>query len=368
MCIRDSLRGEPIYNKRFKRAFGFYEGLAAVEDETGWYHINLKGEPAYPQRYAWVGNFQEGRAPVRDFNGRYFHIDKSGRPVYKERYNYVGDFKYGTAVVYCENGYARHIDRHGRFIHDKKYIELYPYHKGFAIARDEKGYFHIDRSGNPIYKERYEWVEPFYNGYALVKTKNGKMGIINEKGEWAHTIYDTSQSSKQLLMAIMGDLVAFWKSQIVYAGSKLGIFGYLYKKDKATLEEISHELEINSDCLKRLLNALIVLGYVTKENEYYSLDIKGKILWEKLRYASLLWGDEHYIAFSGLWWSAKTGRSYFEKLYGKNFFEYLVGNPKKLEIYQKAMAEYARIDYEHIPDVIDFSCLLYTSPSPRDRG
>ena len=350
-----NLKGEPIYKKRFIRAFGFYEGLAAVVDETGWYHINLKGEPAYSQRYAWVGNFQEGRAPVRDFDGRYFHIDKSGRPVYKERYRYVGDFKYGIAVVYCDDGYARHIDRYGRFIHDKKYIELYPYHKGFAIARDERGYFHIDKKGNPIYTERYEWVEPFYNGYALVKTKDGRMGIINEKGKWVHTIYDAPQDTRQLLRSVMSDLIAFWRSQIVYVGAKLGVFDYLYKRGRATIEELSHKLSINFDGLRRLLDALVVLKYLRKENGYYELDMKGKVLWEKLRYASLLWGDEQYLAFSGLWWSVKTGKSYFEKLYGKNFFEYLAENPKRLEVYQKAMEEYARIDYELIPEIIDFS-------------
>jgi len=350
-----SLRGNPLYNKRFRRTFGFYEGRAAVEDETGWYHINLKGEPAYPQRYAWVGNFQEGRAPVRDFDGRYFHIDKNGRPVYREKYRYCGDFKYGTAVVYCDDGYARHIDRNGKFIHDKKYIELHPYHKGFAIAKDEEGCFHIDKNGEPIYDERYKWVEPFYNGYALVKTKDGKMGIIDESGRWIHTIYNSSERQDQLLHEIMSDLVAFWRTQIVYAGAKLGVFNYLYMKNESSLEEMSDDLNINVEDLKRLLYGLIVMKYIEKTDSKYKLTTKGRLLWEKLRHATLMWGEEHYLAFSGLWWSIKYGQNHFEKMYGKNFFDYLDEHPDHLEIYQKAIAEYARIDYEYIPKAIDFS-------------
>jgi hypothetical protein len=41
------LLGNPIYDQRFIRTFGFYEGYAAVETELGWFHILSNGNPAY---------------------------------------------------------------------------------------------------------------------------------------------------------------------------------------------------------------------------------------------------------------------------------------------------------------------------------
>ena len=35
--------GAPAYDRRFRRTFGFYEGMAAVEGEGGWHHIHPDG-------------------------------------------------------------------------------------------------------------------------------------------------------------------------------------------------------------------------------------------------------------------------------------------------------------------------------------
>ena len=62
------LNGEPIYRKRFLKAFGYYENNAAVMDDSGWYHINLRGESLYERRFKWVGNFQENSLIPLDFH------------------------------------------------------------------------------------------------------------------------------------------------------------------------------------------------------------------------------------------------------------------------------------------------------------
>jgi hypothetical protein len=100
----------------------------------------------------------------------------------------VGDFKNGTAVVYDKEGFAHQIDNHGVFINNRKYRLLWPFHKGFAIAADCNGFFHINTNGENAYSARYKWVEPFYNGLSLVEDFSGKLGIIDEKGQWVRII------------------------------------------------------------------------------------------------------------------------------------------------------------------------------------
>src|SRR5688572_28493586 len=45
--------GKPAYQRQFLAAFGFYEGFAAVQDSSGWYHVDTNGEACYQQRYNW---------------------------------------------------------------------------------------------------------------------------------------------------------------------------------------------------------------------------------------------------------------------------------------------------------------------------
>ena len=66
-----SLDGEPLYEKRFERTFGYYFGRSAVNDAGQWYHLDTKGKEAYSRRFAWCGNFQESLCTVRDFDNHY---------------------------------------------------------------------------------------------------------------------------------------------------------------------------------------------------------------------------------------------------------------------------------------------------------
>ena len=178
------IQENPIYPQRYKRAFGYYDNLAAVTDFAGnCFHIDTSGNRIYSENYAFCGNFQEEKCVVRDKSNLYFHIDRTGNRLYSENYRYVGDFKDGFACVMLQNGLYKHIDALGKFINDKSFLDLGVYHKGFATAKDEKGWFHIDINGNALYIERYLIIEPFYNGFALVTDFNSNKLIINEKGE-----------------------------------------------------------------------------------------------------------------------------------------------------------------------------------------
>jgi WG containing repeat len=176
------LDGSSLYSRRFTRTFGYYFDRAAVNDAGNWFHIDTNGEVIYEEKFAWCGNFQESICTIRNLESAYFHINKSGKRLYFEQYAYAGDFKDGVACVRDFDDFWHHINQNGQFFHSKKYLDLGVFHKLFATARDENGWLHIDRSGQPIYKNRFKMVEPFYNGQALVEDFNQKKLIIDENG------------------------------------------------------------------------------------------------------------------------------------------------------------------------------------------
>jgi hypothetical protein len=174
--------GNPFYNERYLRTFGYYCNRAAVVSTKGWLHLTETGAPAYSHRYAWVGNFQENLCPVRNHQNQYFHIDLTGQPLSSDTYIYCGDFKDGIACVKTANGMYRHITAMGTLLNGLEFADLGIFHKKFATARDAEGWFHINRLGIELYSQRYQAIEPFYNGFALVTKFDDQKIVIDECG------------------------------------------------------------------------------------------------------------------------------------------------------------------------------------------
>jgi hypothetical protein len=175
--------GQPLYEDRYFRTFGFYCDRAAVVMEDTWFHLDEKGARAYPESYSWTGNYQENLCTVRNSKDQYFHIDLNGERVYSSSFIYAGDFKDGIACVKTESGFFRHMDKFGSFLNEKEFLDLGVFHKNFATAKDNRGWHHVDKMGNEVYKERYGAIEPFYNGFALVTGFDDQKSIIDENGK-----------------------------------------------------------------------------------------------------------------------------------------------------------------------------------------
>ena len=353
------LKGDKIYAKRFLKTFGYYDNIAAVVDDSGWYHINLEGESLYGERYEWVGNFQEERCGVRDKEGNYFHIKIDGNSAYNERYEYTGDFKYGIAVVYNFDGYAKHIDKVGCAIHDNNFQELGVFHKGYATAKDNRGAFHIDKKGETLYKERFRWVEPFYNGYAFVCKHNGEKLIINEQGDIIHEIYNQESSNIQtsLRKKLMGMLVSYWKTQIISSIVDLQILD-LIKNGKNTFNELLRISQIPMPSLKMIIQVLKIWDFIDENNRIYKLKHLGNLLTEDhpetLKYAALMWGNEHYQTMSRLTEALKQYKPQFHEIFSQSLFDYFNSHTEKGMIYDKAMKAYSS-DYDKLIELYDFS-------------
>lgn len=152
----------------------------------------------------------------------------------------------------------------------------------------------------------------------------------------------------------------YWKYLAVSTACKLNLFDHL--KEPQTVDKLAKDLALHENTLKILLEALHNEGFLNKKianPNLYSVNELSGLLTEDhpdtLKYACILWSEEHLTAWQHLDSSIKTGKSAFEQIYGKSFFDYLNNHPKKLEDYHKAMYEYARDDYKTFPEKINFS-------------
>ena len=143
----------------------------------------------------------------------------------------------------------------------------------------------------------------------------------------------------------------------VSAACKLNLFDHL--QEAKTAKQLANELSLNEDKLWLLLNALSNAEFLDNTAGFFKRNSMSEFLTENnpesLKYACLNWSDEHLTAWQNLDYSIKTGKSSFEEIYGKPFFDFLNDNPEKLHAYHKAMYQYAKDDYKALPDVIDFS-------------
>ena len=148
-----------------------------------------------------------------------------------------------------------------------------------------------------------------------------------------------------------------WKYMAVSAACKLNLFDHL--QESKTAKQLAKEISLNKEKLLLLLNALHNVGFLNKNADAFMVNSSSEFLTESnpgsLKYACLNWSSEHLTAWQNLDFSIKTGKSSFEEIYGKPFFDFLNDNPEKLHAYHKAMYQYAKDDYKNLTDVIDFS-------------
>lgn len=150
-----------------------------------------------------------------------------------------------------------------------------------------------------------------------------------------------------------------WKYLAINAACKLELFDKI-NESQNTLKKLINNNNWHADSLTHLVQFLIKFEYlIENEDNSYLLSEKGDLLRKNnpdgLFYACLNWSDEHLTAWQNLDYSIKTGKSSFENIYKKPFFDYLNENPKKLHAYHKAMYQYAKDDYKELINKVDFS-------------
>lgn len=150
-----------------------------------------------------------------------------------------------------------------------------------------------------------------------------------------------------------------WRSQILYAGVKLGVFDYVNSVPKNALEIAKH-LNLDYSLAYRLLRALGSLDLLRERpDRCFSVTEQGELLGKDhprtLRGIALLEeGNEHYAIWKHLPAMIIDGKQDgFLREYGKRLFEYTDSNLPYREVFNQAMSSYSRIQTGWILEALD---------------
>lgn len=136
-------------------------------------------------------------------------------------------------------------------------------------------------------------------------------------------------------------ITGYWSSQAIYAAASLGIADLLAEGPQ-TAEQLASATETNAGALYRLLRALASVGIFSENEqkefaltplaEYLRSDVPGS-----KRALAMMTGDEHFQAWGEILYSIRTGKTSFDKVFEKPFFEYLPEHPDKAQVFDQAM-------------------------------
>lgn len=145
----------------------------------------------------------------------------------------------------------------------------------------------------------------------------------------------------------LGIIFGRWKSHILYAGVKLGIFDYIASAPEDT-SDIAEHLGLDPTLTYRLLRALSSLGFLKEEDDHrFSISRQGKLL-QKNQTQTLIdvtlleEGPEHYDVWKHLPAMIKDGQqNAFLREYGIKAFEFAGKNPEYAKVFSQAMTSYS---------------------------
>jgi hypothetical protein len=154
-------------------------------------------------------------------------------------------------------------------------------------------------------------------------------------------------------------ITGYWISQAIYAVAKFGIADLL-KGGARTAEELASATSTNADALYRLLRALASVGiFAEGPVRHFSMTplaepLQGDVPGSK-RALALMSGDEQFRAWSEIAYSVQTGKTAFDKVFGKPIFDYLSEHAEKASIFDAAMVGIHGRESAAILDGYDFS-------------
>ena len=157
---------------------------------------------------------------------------------------------------------------------------------------------------------------------------------------------------------VVDTILGRWKSQILYAGVKLGIFDAIDAAPKHA-SEIAQELVLDPSLSYRLLRALASIGFLNeKDGQIFCITPLGELVRkdhpQTLRGVILLEeGPEHYAIWKHLVSMVKDGKQDgFVREYGLRIFDYLPQNPGYAEVFNRAMSSYSATHTRWVLDAL----------------
>jgi len=150
-----------------------------------------------------------------------------------------------------------------------------------------------------------------------------------------------------------------WKSQILYAGVKLGIFDLVTSVPRSSAE-IAKELGLDPALSYRLLRALGSIGLLKEDhNQNFSVTSMGQFLRadnaHTLGAVTLLEeGPEHYAIWKHLTAMVRDGKQDgFVREFGRSVFDYASQNSAYADVFNHAMSSYSSTHSKWVLEALD---------------
>ena len=146
--------------------------------------------------------------------------------------------------------------------------------------------------------------------------------------------------SSAVMMQLLG---GFQVSQAVYVVADLGVATILEQEGPKTIAELVERTGAKREPLHRLIRTLAPLGVFTTEGEYVNVTPVGATLSEKhprsLHGIARMWMETHYLPFSELLHSVRTGQPGSDKYLDEPFFDWIAHDPRREALFSQAMAD-----------------------------
>jgi hypothetical protein len=132
-------------------------------------------------------------------------------------------------------------------------------------------------------------------------------------------------------------LSGYWYTQAISVAARLGI-AELLRDGPRSAQELARATRTNPRALYRLLRALASLG-IFAENEgcFFLTPLAECLLDPSTKAMATVRGEFQYRAWGELLHSVQSGRSAFEKVYGKPIFDYFSEHPETGKLFDHAM-------------------------------
>ena len=164
---------------------------------------------------------------------------------------------------------------------------------------------------------------------------------------------------------VMDLIFGRWRSQILSAGTELGVFDHLENRRAKTAETLATELGAAPSLLYRLLRAQAAIGLLEEDGSRgFVLTDKGELLRsdhpQSLRpMARLEEGPQHYALWKHLPAMVRDGKqNAFVREFGRMAFEYALENQDYAERFKQAMTSYSAVQSSWVLEALrgyDFS-------------
>jgi hypothetical protein len=155
-----------------------------------------------------------------------------------------------------------------------------------------------------------------------------------------------SMATTQVIDLIFGR----WRSQILYAGTALGIFDHLSSDDTTDAASAAAKVKADPSLLYRLMRGLACIGLLIEEDgRAFRLSEAGGLLRadhpQSLRPMALLEeGPEHYAIWKHVAAMVRDGhQNGFSREFGVGGFEYAQKNPAYRSVFDQAMSSYSAV-------------------------